>query len=266
MAKKRITFRFNLGLVRGQDGQDGLNGLDGADGVNGINGLDGSRAEFRYAKTAHKDIEPVFFPNMFNPGSQWSESMPEIQGDEVNWIIFGMIDPDDNMIQDWQGPARLTAIDGEKGDPGEVGPMGPQGPAGPEGLRGFTGPQGLQGFTGEKGDTGNSIKIMYAKTADHQTEPTFNPTSINPGAQWVDSVPATNPPETLWMINAYISPENDLVGQWGNLYRLTPVDVDQDDVTQMVIESITEHIEWEADATARDEDSVSADVSIAIED
>lgn len=130
MAKKKLTFKFNFGLVRGIDGSNGINGIDGKDGVDGVDGVDGSSSKIKYTKTENKDIEPIVNHNNPNPGNDWQDTIPEIQGMEINWMIAGEVNADNTMKVPWQGPIRITPLDNH------VGPAGPIGPQGPPGIDG----------------------------------------------------------------------------------------------------------------------------------
>ena len=104
-----------------------LNGRDGT-------AQDGKFTEFRFAKSSTSTPPTVSASTRF-PGG-WTLSFPEISDSEILWMIKAVINPDDTLYSNWEGPIRIS---------GERGPIGETGPAGKDGVNGSQGVAGIPG-------------------------------------------------------------------------------------------------------------------------
>ena len=72
--------------------------------------------------------------------------------------------------------------------------------------------------------------MRFTKTSGPNVTPIYNPDSPNPGVIWQATIPPYDPPECIWSIQGQLFNNGDLYSTWSNLYRMTPIDVDQDTI------------------------------------
>lgn len=88
---------------------------------------------------------------------------------------------------------------------------------------GQNGANGQDGTDGEDGKPGNSVRSLYAKTEGADVVPALDKTNINPGSIWGSVIPTYSGNEAIWGIQATVTYDNKLVGEWQGPYLLTGV-------------------------------------------
>lgn len=185
-------------LARGTNGINGKDGRDGTNGINGINGEDGvsSRAAVIFISSLVKPSTPTGGSwneqtNELTCPSGWSESIP--QGElpvYMSTAVFQSTLPQNPI---WSNPIRITGI------------------------------KGIDGTDGSDGTDGNSTRTMYCKTSGPNNTPVVIRDNINPGSIWGTSIPNRTSSESIWGIQALVSPTNQLVNNWEGPYLLTGI-------------------------------------------
>lgn len=160
-----------------------LNGRDGT-------AQDGKFTEFRFAKSS-SDSAPSVVKSDRNP-SGWTTSFPTISNTEILWMIKAVINPDNTLYSNWEGPIRIS---------GEKGPQGNTGPAGKDGVNGSQGVAGIPGVDIElRFSLGTDT--TYDATWNDTVKTTRNPTSYG----WSLQMPIpTDSKLYIWLIQARIA-------------------------------------------------------------
>ena len=160
-----------------------LNGRDGT-------AQDGKFTEFRFAKSS-SDSAPSVVKSDRNP-SGWTTSFPTISNTEILWMIKAVINPDNTLYSNWEGPIRIS---------GEKGPQGNTGPAGKDGVNGSQGVAGIPGVDIElRFSLGTDT--TYDATWNNIVKTTRNPTSYG----WSIQMPTpTDSKLYIWLIQARIA-------------------------------------------------------------
>lgn len=198
-----------------------LNGKDGQDGT----AQDGKFTEFRFAKSS-TNTPPALTSSARFPGG-WTLSFPEISGSEVLWMISAVINPDDSLSSNWQGPVRIS---GEQGPKGDTGPAGDRGPAGSQGVAGIPGVDIELRYS--LGTSTTYDASWNSRIQSDRSLPAFN--------GWYLNVPdVTESKPYIWLIQARISHiENDdqgyLEGEWSSPIRLNGINGTQGKKGQVV--------------------------------
>lgn len=160
-----------------------LNGRDGT-------AQDGKFTEFRFAKSS-SDSAPSVVKSDRNP-SGWTTSFPTISNTEILWMIKAVINPNNTLYSNWEGPIRIS---------GEKGPQGNTGPAGKDGVNGSQGVSGIPGV---------DIELRYSLGTDTTYDATWNDTvktTRNPTSYgWSLQMPTpTDSKLYIWLIQARIA-------------------------------------------------------------
>lgn len=160
-----------------------LNGRDGT-------AQDGKFTEFRFAKTS-SDSAPSVVKSDRNP-SGWTVKFPTLSDTEILWMIQAVINPDNTLYSNWEGPVRIS---------GERGPIGETGPAGKDGVNGSQGVAGIPGVDIElRFSLGTDT--TYDATWNDTVKTTRNPTSYG----WSLQMPIpTDSKLYIWLIQARIA-------------------------------------------------------------
>lgn len=184
-----------------------LNGRDGT-------AQDGKFTEFRFAKTS-SDSAPSVVKSDRNP-SGWTVNFPTLSDTEILWMIQAVINPDNTLYSNWEGPVRIS---------GERGPIGETGPAGKDGVNGSQGVAGIPGVDIElRFSLGTDT--TYDATWNNIVKTTRNPTSFGWSLQMPES---TDSKLYIWLIQARIAhqvngDEGTLeTGSWSEPIRLNGV-------------------------------------------
>lgn len=167
--------------LNGRDGQDGQDGQDGT-------AQDGRYTEFRFAKTTGST--PSLNKTLRDP-SGWTVDFPTISEGEILWMIKAVINPDDTLYTNWDGPIRIS------------GERGPQGNTGPAGKDGATGSQGIAGIPGVDIEWRFSLgtESSYDATYNSAVKATRDPSSYG----WSLTQPnITEAKPYIWLIQARI--------------------------------------------------------------
>lgn len=167
--------------LNGRDGQDGQDGQDGT-------AQDGRYTEFRFAKTTGST--PSLNKTLRDP-SGWTVDFPTISEGEILWMIKAVINPDDTLYTNWDGPIRIS------------GERGPQGNTGPAGKDGATGSQGVAGIPGVDIEWRFSLgtETSYDATYNSTVKATRDPSSYG----WLLTQPdITGDKPYIWLIQARI--------------------------------------------------------------
>lgn len=77
---------------------------------------------------------------------------------------------------------------------------------------------------GKDGENGKSIRTMYAKTAASDIIPPLDKTNIQPGSSWSLTIPNRTRTEVIWGIQAVVTYDNKLEGEWQGPYIITGLD------------------------------------------
>lgn len=184
-----------------------LNGRDGT-------AQDGKFTEFRFAKSSTSTPPTVSASARF-PGG-WTLSFPEISDSEILWMIKAVINPDDTLYSNWEGPIRIS---------GERGPIGETGPAGKDGINGSQGVAGIPGVDIElRFSLGTDT--TYDATWNNTVKTTRNPTSFG----WSLQMPTpTDSKLYIWLIQARIAHQVNgdagtlETGSWSEPIRLNGI-------------------------------------------
>lgn len=184
-----------------------LNGRDGT-------AQDGKFTEFRFAKSSTSTPPTVSASARF-PGG-WTLSFPEISDSEILWMIKAVINPDDTLYSNWEGPIRIS---------GERGPIGKTGPAGKDGVNGSQGVAGIPGVDIElRFSLGTDT--TYDATWNNIVKTTRNPTSFG----WSLQMPEpTDSKLYIWLIQARIAHQVNgdagtlETGSWSEPIRLNGI-------------------------------------------
>lgn len=192
-----------------------LNGRDGQDGQDGQDGTtqDGRYTEFRFAKTTGST--PSLNKTLRDP-SGWTVAFPTISEGEILWMIKAVINPDDTLYTNWDGPIRIS------------GERGPQGNTGPAGKDGATGSQGIAGIPGV------DIELRYSLGTSTTYDASWNSRiqsdrSLPASNGWSLNVPdVTESKPYIWLIQARIShiengDQGYLEGEWSSPIRLNGI-------------------------------------------
>ena len=184
-----------------------LNGRDGT-------AQDGKFTEFRFAKTS-SDLAPSVVKSDRNP-SGWTVKFPTLSDTEILWMIQAVINPDNTLYSNWEGPVRIS---------GERGPIGETGPAGKDGVNGSQGVAGIPGVDIElRFSLGTDT--TYDATWNNTVKTTRNPTSFG----WSLQMPEpTDSKLYIWLIQARIAHQVNgdagtlETGSWSEPIRLNGI-------------------------------------------
>ena len=184
-----------------------LNGRDGT-------AQDGKFTEFRFAKTS-SDLAPSVVESDRNP-SGWTVKFPTLSDTEILWMIQAVINPDNTLYSNWEGPVRIS---------GERGPIGETGPAGKDGVNGSQGVAGIPGVDIElRFSLGTDT--TYDATWNNTVKTTRNPTSFG----WSLQMPEpTDSKLYIWLIQARIAHQVNgdagtlETGSWSEPIRLNGI-------------------------------------------
>lgn len=86
-------------------------------------GLTNSYVDFKYAKSTDPFRSPALVRTDRQPVG-WYDEVPETIDGEYLWMITALIDENDNLVDRWSAPARLTGSKGPKGEQGTQGIAG----------------------------------------------------------------------------------------------------------------------------------------------
>lgn len=86
-------------------------------------GLTNSYVDFKYAKSTDPFQSPALVRTDRQPEG-WYDEVPETTDNEYLWMITALIDDQDNLVDRWSAPARLTGSKGPKGEQGTQGIAG----------------------------------------------------------------------------------------------------------------------------------------------
>lgn len=116
----------------------------------GEDGVAGKYYNFKYAVNTSPSDAPAINRNADDPGSEWSDIVPEMDKGQYLWMTIGMFN-DGKLEGQWSAPIRINAEDGQSG----VG-----------------------------------VRMMYQKTIDYVNAPPFDEDNINPGSAWSTTIPS----------------------------------------------------------------------------
>lgn len=126
----------------------------------GEDGVTSDYYNFKYAVSDVYDQAPELNRNNPDPGSAWTDTVPNIISGQYLWMIIGQF-KDGTLEGQWSNPIRLT------------------------------GEQGIQGIPGEDGKDGSGVEYIYTRTEseDRSKLPAVPPASTpydNPPEPWTD--------------------------------------------------------------------------------
>lgn len=226
----------------------------------GETGQTGNSIKSMYTITENSSEIPVVVKNNINPGSVWSNFNEDVHtptGKEALWQIQAEVDYANKLIGEWQGPWLLNGVNGVDGTPvnyktyvykkSDVKPEAPTGndPNNPgDGWQDYPDSEGqwwqcvgnvngttqlvtvwgsvvpLNGQDGTAQD-GRYYEYRFAKNTS-TSAPSLDRSSREP-AGWTVEFPSINPSagEIMWMTKAFISSENELIGEWDTPVRIS---------------------------------------------
>lgn len=226
----------------------------------GETGNTGNRIKSMYTITENSSEVPIVVKDNINPGSIWSlfnEDVHTPKGKEALWQIQAEVDYANKLVEEWQGPWLMNGTDGVDGIPtnyktyvykkSDVKPDAPTGndPNNPgDGWQDYPDSEGqwwqcignvngttelvmtwgsvvpLNGKDGVAQD-GRYYEYRFAKNTS-TSAPSLDKSSREP-AGWTVEFPSINPSagEIMWMTKAFISSENELIGEWDTPVRIS---------------------------------------------
>ena len=91
--------------------------------VTGEDGQPGPYTDFKYASSSDDSIGPDIESNVREPDG-WYDNPPALSSGEYLWMTKAQIDANDELVEPWSDPVRIS---GEQGKPGDKGDPGYQG-------------------------------------------------------------------------------------------------------------------------------------------
>lgn len=91
--------------------------------VTGEDGQPGPYTDFKYASSSDDSIGPDIESNVREPDG-WYDNPPALSSGEYLWMTKAQVDANDELVEPWSGPVRIS---GEQGKPGDKGDPGYQG-------------------------------------------------------------------------------------------------------------------------------------------
>ena len=223
-------------------------------------GHTGNRIKSMYTITENSSEVPVVVKNNINPGSIWSLFEQDVHtptGKEALWQIQAEVDYANKLVGEWQGPWLVNGINGVDGIPtnyktyvykkSDVKPEAPTGndPHNPgDGWQDYPDSEGqwwqcignvngttelvttwgsvvpLNGKDGVAQD-GRYYEYRFAKNTS-TSAPSLDKSAREP-AGWTVEFPSidSSSGEIMWMTKAFISSENELIGEWDTPVRIS---------------------------------------------
>lgn len=91
--------------------------------VTGEDGQPGPYIDFKYASSSDDSIGPDIESNVRNPDG-WYDNPPALSSGEYLWMTKAQIDANDELMEPWSDPVRISGEDGKPGDKGDPGYQG----------------------------------------------------------------------------------------------------------------------------------------------
>lgn len=91
--------------------------------VTGEDGQPGPYTDFKYASSSDDSIGPDIKSNVREPDG-WYDNPPALSSGEYLWMTKAQVDANDELVEPWSDPVRIS---GEQGKPGDKGDPGYQG-------------------------------------------------------------------------------------------------------------------------------------------
>ena len=91
--------------------------------VTGEDGQPGPYTDFKYASSSDDSIGPDIESNVREPDG-WYDNPPALSSGEYLWMTKAQVDANDELVEPWSDPVRIS---GEQGKPGDKGDPGYQG-------------------------------------------------------------------------------------------------------------------------------------------
>lgn len=91
--------------------------------VTGEDGQPGPYTDFKYASSSDDSIGPDIESNVREPDG-WYDNPPALSSGEYLWMTKAQVDANDELVEPWSNPVRIS---GEQGKPGDKGDPGYQG-------------------------------------------------------------------------------------------------------------------------------------------
>lgn len=160
----------------------------------GANGQDGDGVEYIYQRT--KTGVPPVKPEL---SEQTPDYIPPSQPGEENWTD-NPTGVDTTFLFEWVSQRKYNGADKVWGE--------------------FSNPA-LWAKYGEDGTSGDTIKIMYAKTSSSSEQPSVVKDNANPGSNWGSVIPSYSGTEAIWGLTGQFTFDNQLIGEWQGPYLIT---------------------------------------------
>lgn len=162
----------------------------------GANGQDGDGVEYIYQRT--KTGVPPVKPEL---SEQTPDYIPPSQPGEENWTD-NPTGVDTTFLFEWVSQRKYSGADKVWGE--------------------FSNPA-LWAKYGEDGTSGDTIKIMYAKTSSSSEQPSVVKDNANPGSNWGSVIPSYSGTEAVWGLTGQFTFDNQLIGEWQGPYLITGI-------------------------------------------
>lgn len=176
VSKQVNKLAFSFGLPKGRDGVDGKDGKDGKDGRDGHDGTNGIPANWRTYIYKLSDTKPEKPTSADVLPDGW-EDYPNSTGQW--WQCIGVVDGPTNKVTEW---SEVIPVNGKDGETTE----------------------------------GRHPEMRFAISSNRTAAPALNKTQRTP-AGWALSIERElTSGEYLWMIQAVITKEDTLDGQWSD--------------------------------------------------
>lgn len=91
--------------------------------VTGEDGQPGPYIDFKYASSSDDSIGPDIESNVREPDG-WYDNPPALSSGEYLWMTKAQIDANDELVEPWSDPVRISGEDGKPGDKGDPGYQG----------------------------------------------------------------------------------------------------------------------------------------------
>ena len=91
--------------------------------VTGEDGQPGPYTDFKYASSSDDSIGPDIESNVREPDG-WYDNPPALSSGEYLWMTKAQVDANDELVEPWSDPVRISGEQGKSGDKGDPGYQG----------------------------------------------------------------------------------------------------------------------------------------------
>lgn len=153
--------------------------------------------DFKYSKSVSINIIPALNKTSRNPVG-WEDTPPTLAPGEFMWMINALIDENNELVKEWQGPIRITGEQGPQGEPGQ----------------------------GEPGDTYNTV-FAYKSSIEKPEKPVGGEWDADTNIivypeGWSSNDEELTPP--VWMSNKVFTSNPNIQGEWSEPIKISGQD------------------------------------------